>query len=302
MARYDLPTPQTAAPLPLIDPYRNRPAYLRVLSLLYHAESAALVGFRLLNDERFVQANDLFAKSSALLIADESRHIADIEHLVELLGVGGIQPPSPEEAEFWTAWRRGDLFALPYKPSVAALFCLFSEGLGYAFLYNLAQATSDPEFKAVLLANVEDEKAHLRLSLTILRRALERQKGALLADFLVYMAGYVLIARAPVQAQRTTVEALGLSFELIAGSSFHFVFELLKLVVAETGQDSATWRLLGRLSQVALERPRLLRTLFLGARLPEPPLVRRAVWGWGRLGLLRAGVAPTQITAEVLVA
>lgn len=282
MARYDLPTPETALPLPTVDPWRNRMAYVRILSLLHHAESAALEGFRLLNDPRYVQSNDLFAKASARLIADEAKHIADLEALVARLHDGGILPPSPEEAEFWTAWRSGTLFALPYKPSIAALFCLFSEGLGFAFLHHLAEVTTDPDFKAALMANVEDEKMHLRLSMTVLRRALEQQPTGLLADVGIHMVGYALIARHPLRAQRRIVEDLGVPFPLIFASSLHFVFELMNTVVMETGHDSPAWRALGNAVRRLARQPGLVSALLLGSYLPEPPLVRRAVHAWGR--------------------
>ncbi len=296
MARYDLPTPKSPASLPSIDPYRHRMAYVGILSLLHHAESAALEGFRLLNDPRYVQASDLFAKASTRLIEDEAKHIADIEALIGRLHGGGILPPTPEEAAFWQAWRRGDLFALPYKPCIAALFCLFSEGLGFAFLHHLAECTADVEFKAALQANVEDEKMHLRLSLTVLRRALEQQPEGLGADILVHLLGYALIARHPLRAQRRIVEDLGMSFDGLFASSLRFVYDLMDLVVKETGHASAAWRAAGHAIHQMFRRPRLVGgALLLGSYLPEPPLLRRALHGWGKRSLMRAGIEATPI-------
>lgn len=295
MPRYDLPTPHSPMPLPAIDPFRHRLAFVRVLSLLHHAESAALEGFRLLNDPRYVQASDLFARSGARLIEDEAKHIAGIEALIEQLHPGGILPPSPEEAEFWQAWRRGDLFALPYKPAIAALLCLLSEGLGFAFLYHLAECTADPTFKATLQANVEDEKMHLRLSLTVLRRALETQPRGLLIDIVVHLLGYALIARHPLRTQRRVIEDLGLPFEALFASSLRFVYDLMHLVVAETGQATPAWRALGRVIYGLFEQPARVNTLLLGAWLPEPPGLRRVLRGWGVWQLWRAGIEVTPV-------
>lgn len=283
MAFSELPTPKTARPLPPIDPYRHPDAYLRVLSLLYHAEAAALEGFELLTDPAYVQRSDLFAKISRKLIEDEKKHIEDIEGLVARLTDAGVPPPSAAEAEFWTAWRSGTLFALPYKPAVAALFCLFSEGLGFAFLYHLADVTTDPTFKAKLAANVEDEKMHLRLSLTVLQRAMAQGKGSLLADFMVYLSGYALAARKPLREQRRVLEALGLDYAVLVGSSLAFVCELMMVVVDEAS-DPRLRAVLRRLATLFGERPGAVRALHLAMYLPEPPGARRLVYGWGKLG------------------
>src|SRR4051812_8643267 len=96
--------------------------------------------------------------------------------------------------EFLTGWKTNKIFALPFKPAVASMFCLFSEGLGYAFLYHLAQVTTDPEIRAMLEQNVVDEEVHIRLSISVLKQALE-QNDRFIAAFLIYLSGYSLIAR-----------------------------------------------------------------------------------------------------------
>lgn len=282
MAFKTLPVPRLARPLRPVDPYRNRAAYLRVLSLLYHAEAAAMEGFALLDDPAYVQGHELFAKISRRLVEDEARHLKDIEALVAKLSSDGVPPPTPAEAEFWTAWRSGTLFALPYKPAVAALFCLFSEGLGFAFLYHLAEATSDPEFKAALWSNVEDEKTHLRLSLTVLKRAISQDKGSLLVDFVIYLMGYGLVARRPLREQRAMLDELGVDYDVMVGSSLRFVCELMQLVIDEES-DPRLNHLLSRLAVVFGTQPQAVRAMHLAMYLPEPPGVRRLVYGWGRL-------------------
>jgi hypothetical protein len=184
-------------------------------------------------------------------------------------------------AEFWTAWRSGKLFALPFKASVAALFCLFSEGLGYAFLYNLAHATSDPGIRKVLLDNVEDEKMHLRLSLSILERALHGERG-FMADLLVYLAGYGLLARKAARQQRELLEDLGLDFDVVVGSSVRFVGDLLDLVMAKTGRSSVGWKLARSTTNFLGAHPESIRALHLSMYLPTPPFVPDAVYWWGR--------------------
>ncbi|WNG39935.1 ferritin-like domain-containing protein [Archangium violaceum] len=284
MAPHVLPVPSVARPLAPVDPYRHREAYARVLSMLCHAEAAALEGFKLLTHPDFVQTHAMFAKARRFLVQDESRHLEDLKQLVRKLGYDDVLPPSPEEAEFWSAWRSGRLFALPFKPSVAALFCLLSEGLGYAFLYNLAQATRAPDIRAVLEANLEDEKSHLQLSLVMLERALVNDR-TFLADVLIYLYGYSLLARRPIRRQRKTLEAIGLDFYVIFGSSIRFVFDLLKLVLAETGRYSPLWGVLDSFTQGLGRAPRFMKLLHLFMFLPEPPFSRWFVYQWGRLTL-----------------
>jgi hypothetical protein len=283
----NLPVPRTSAPLQPIDPYRHREGYLRVLSLLYHAEAAALEGFTLLNNPDYVQGHELFAKYSKRLVEDEARHLGDIEALVARLTDKGVPPPTPAEAEFWTGWRSGKLFALPYTPPIAALFCLLSEGLGFAFLHHLAEVTADPEFKAALQSNVEDEKMHLRLSLSVLRRAVDEHGSSLLSDFLVYAYGYALAARRPMREQRGMMREIGVDYDVLVGSSVRFVCELLQLVFDEK-TDPRLHQLLLRSGRLFGEHPEAVRALHLAMYLPEPWGARRLVYTWGRLGQRRA--------------
>jgi len=283
MSRFELPTPRVARPLPAVDPYRNREAYARVLSALYHAESAALEGFTLLEDPAYVESSELFAKACGRLVADETKHLQDIQGLVRKLVNHDVEAPTPAMQEFWTAWRSGKLFVLPFKPSVAALFCLFSEGLGFAFLYNLAHATSDPEIRAVLLANVEDEKMHLRLSHSILERALQHESG-FLADCFVYLTGYGLLARKATRQQRALLEEIGLDFDVVVGSSLAFVVDLLDCVVGLPEWSAKGWRTAHRAARWLGESPTSMRVLHWSMYLPAPPFAAKAVHWWGSRG------------------
>ncbi|MDD9943542.1 MAG: hypothetical protein OXU20_21050 [Myxococcales bacterium] len=299
MAFKNLPTPRLARPIPLIDPYRHREAFTRLLGILYHAEAAAMEGFQLLTDPAYVQGYEIFDKVAPKLVEDERRHLGDIEDLVARLTDKGVPPPTPVEAEFWNGWRSGRIFALPYPPAIASLFCLFSEGLGYSFLYHLANNIAEPDFRDVLWANVEDEKTHLRLSLTVLRRAMGRDRSSLLANFLVYLLGYGLLARRPLREQRATMAAVGLDPEAMFGSMLSFVCELL-LMVVDSDVDPRVASYLSRVSQVVGNHPELGVLFYAGMHLPEPPGLRRLIYGWGQLGHWRNGVDTTNMSDEVV--
>lgn len=276
-----LPEPRLARPLAPCDPFRHRAAYIRVLAYLYHAEAAALAGFELLTDPRYVERSDLFDKAAPRLVADEAKHLEDVRWMLARLGAAEVPPPTAAERELWEGWRRGDLFALPYKPSIASLFCLFSEGLGYAFLHHLHAITLDPEIKARLAVNLEDEKMHLRLSISVLQRALERDPD-FAADFLVNLSGYALLARQPLREIRGVLDELGLDFELGVASGLRFVYELLEIALTRAGQRAAIWALGDRLTRFVAERPGTIRLVHAAMYLPEPPLARRLVHSWGR--------------------
>jgi hypothetical protein len=290
-----LPTPILARPLEPVDPYRHRDAFVRLLSVLYHAEAAAMEGFKLLCDPRYVQKSEMFVKTSRRLVEDEARHLSDLEELVRELGAPGILPPDPSAAEFWGAWRAGDVLALPFKPAVASLFCLFSEGLGYAILYHLAELTSAPNVRAKLRSNVEDETMHLRLSMAVLRKALEHDPHGFLADFLVYVAGYCLMAKRFTREHRDVLDELGLDYSVMVGSSARFLLELLALVVGDEGPGAPVWRALYRGGRLLGEHPLAVDALYATMFLPEPPFGRHLVYAWGRLGLFRAGVAESDV-------
>lgn len=279
----ELPVPRLARELPQCDPFRHRAAYVRMLSYLYHAEAAALEGFKLLTDPRYVEGNDLFEKAAVRLVDDEARHLDDVRDMLRRLGADTVPPPTDAERELWEGWRRGDLLVLPYRASIASLFCLFSEGLGYAFLHHLHAVTLDPEIKARLATNLADEQMHLRLSITMLQRALERDRG-FVSDFLVNLSGYVLLARRPLREIRAVLDDLGLDFELTTASSIRFVFELLQTALVRAGrQGDVVWTVLDRATRFLAAHPRSIGLLHAAMYLPEPPLARRAIHRWGLL-------------------
>ncbi|WP_394821266.1 hypothetical protein [Pendulispora albinea] len=268
--------------MPPIDPYRHRRSYVALISNLYHAEAAALEGFRLLNDPRYVESSEIFAKASKKLVEDEQKHLEDMECIVRKLGAGGIVDPPEHTRAFWTGWRSGRMFALPFKPAVASMFCLFSEGLGYGFLYLLAEATSDPEIRAMLQSNVRDEEAHVRLSVSVLRRA-QVEDPRFMADFLVHVYGYGLNARKAIREHLDLFDDLGLDFGVLLGSTLRFLFELIDRVFDEEQRRSPLWQAAGRFMAMLDDYPDMARLIQLGMYLPTPPGSASAVYAWGRM-------------------
>ncbi len=284
MSKFILPVPTVCRPLALVDPHRHKAAYIRVLSMIYHAEVAALEGFRLMSNPRVFEPNEILCRASRILVEDEKRHAEELEALVRRLGGGGIVDPPPHTREFWSCWRDGKIFSLPFKSSVASMFCLFSEGLGYAFIALLAQATSDPEVKQALEQNLKEEEPHLRLSVLLLRQAIE-QDSRFFADFMVYMGGYSLLARKAIREQRALAGELGFDFDVMVGGCLRFVDDLIDIVFSET-KAPAGWQLCGKFVDGLQHHPSLVRLLHLSMFLPEPPLTRKLLYVWGKLGRL----------------
>jgi hypothetical protein len=270
-------------PLPSIDPYRDRTTYRRFLSELYHAEKAAMEGFALLSNPAYVQSSDIFIGASRKLVADERAHLVDIEAMIALLDDegGGILPADPITEKFWSFWNSGEVFALPMRPAVAAMLILFSEGLGYSVLYNLAQATLDPKMKALLDSNVKDEQGHLRVSMTVLRRALKREPDFAL-DFAVHGLGFALSARHPARNQRPVFEGVGMDFNALFACGLRFVRDLFAIVLRDLGREAEAQRLEGVLGNF-LCSPRGIRALYPLTFLPDPPLAKKLILGYGKL-------------------
>lgn len=281
MSTWKLPTPSLTFEMPRVDPYRHRVAYVQLLSAIWHAERAALEGFALLQDPAYVRKSELFMRASRKLVADEAKHLEDIEQIIARLHDGGLLPPSAAAEQMWPAWRSGAIFALPLKPAVASLFCLFSEGLGYALLYNLAQITVDPEIRRVLQDNVEDEKSHLRMSMTILRNSLKNDPAGFATDFAIYTFGYSMMVKDAMREYRAYLTDLGLDYDAFVACSIRFVADLLLRVVEESGQASPLWRVVDWLTKQLWQRPSFVKALYAASYLPEPPFARRLIRAWG---------------------
>ncbi len=281
--RYPVPIPKVASPFPAIDPVAHREPFIRILSELFHAEKAALEGFKLLADPSFVREPELFRGARSMLVRDEQLHLDDIEEIIRMLGADGVLPNTGTSRELWETYRNGTLFALPYRSSVAAILCLYSEGLGYAVLHHLAQATTHPEIKQKLERNLCDEENHLRVSIATLRRTLKEEGELLVAlDLIVHTCGFVLLARAPIREQKAVFAQLGWDLHELQASCFRFVTELLALAMDEAGytiRGRNYWAVLGDL----LLNRTSMRLAHAMTSFPEPPLARRAIFTWGWL-------------------
>lgn len=275
--------------MPLIDPYRDRTSYRRFLSELYHAEAAAMHGFALMTDPKFVQSSEIFKKASTKLVADEQSHLKDIEQMIALLEDGGLLPADETTQEFWGAWYSGRIYALPLPPSIAAMLVLFAEGLGYSILYNLAHATLDPAIRALLFSNLKDEEGHLRISMTVLKRALEREPNFAL-DFSIYAFGFALLARKPARKQRPVFEAVGFDFNDLFGGGLRFVRDLFISVLHSLNRTKAARVLLSPVSDFICSAQGI-RLLFPLSYVPDPPLARQAVLAWGKASAWKSRAA-----------
>lgn len=286
-----LPTPRLAGQLPIVDPYRDRIAYWNLISELYRAELAALEGFGLLADPRFVQADPIFLRAMEYLVEDESRHAKYYDVMLDRLGFAEMAPVSDRSEWFWTEYRSGKRFFLPLKAGVAALFCMLSEGLGYAFLAHLRDATVDAEFKRLIAEHVDDEANHLRVSMTVMQRVLKNESVEALIDLLPHLVGYFLMARVPARAALPTAERLGFDVMDLASSSLRFVRDMILIVLEDGGFIGRAGPLLRRMTDPMLSR-QVLRVAYTASGLPEPPLFWRGLVALGRARQRREPTAP----------
>lgn len=235
MPKHTLPIPRLTKPYPKLDPHALREPYVTLLSEIHLAEKGALGMFETLGDPTVVQNAELFVKMRNKLVKEEREHMKDFEDIMRSLGADGVPPPNPASMKFQDAYRNWNGYVLPVKASVAALLFMFSEGNGYAVLHHLCEATTDPEIKAKLASNIKDEQSHLRMSMSILTSSLEIDGRRVLWTLLVQMIRFAAEARAAVDANRKTVEALGFDFYDMAGSSYRFLSEILRMSIEDAG-------------------------------------------------------------------
>jgi hypothetical protein len=272
-ARFEIPIPVPIRPVPPVNPHHTREAFVGVLAILYHAERAAMEAFGRLGDPNVVEKCEIFISVQPLLMADEERHVRDMEALIATLGVSGI-PPAPKG--FYDLWdveqsRRKLLF--PMRARVAALFTFLAESLGYACLYQLAHATetADEQFASLLRANVEDEKRHIQVSVDVLRSALADSNGLASLDLALHLCAFLLMSREAARTMLSNLAQAGFDPYVMAGSSVRFTYSLLQDVVEQGCGPTTGSRLLGLLTRMAAS-PSLVRIFAAAARLPELPL------------------------------
>jgi hypothetical protein len=165
---------------------------------------------------------------------------------------------------------------------VAALFTLVAESLGYAYLYHLVNATTDPKVTALLRTNIEDEERHLRVAMEVLQEALGHKSALAAFDLALHFYAFLLLSRRAARTMLTTVAAIGFDPYVIAGSSLRFTCVLLIMVAEETFGRSG---LLGRLEaplRLAFS-PTMMRFFRAASYLPEPPLIWWVLRGLARI-------------------
>jgi len=267
-----IPIPLAARPVAPIDPRANRDACVEMLSILYHAEKAALEAFHHLDDPTVVENCELFLQARVMLIADENAHLRDMEQIVRLIGGSEVGPAPPGFAELWDLEQARQKLSFPLPGRVAALFTLIAESLGYAYLYHLVNATTDARVASLLRANLDDERRHLQLSMQVLQEALAEASALVGFELVFHSCAFLLLSRRAAKTMLKALAAVGFDPYVMAASSLHFTWLLLKMVVEERFGESGALRRLEPLSRVAFS-PAIMRLFEAAAYLPEPPFI-----------------------------
>jgi hypothetical protein len=279
-----IPIPRTARPLVAIDTQVNPQACIDMLSILYHAERAALEAFERLSDPSVVEHCEIFIQACPMLIADEQAHLEDMEVIIRAIGGKNIQPPPPGFAELWDLnYVRRRMF-FPLNARVAALFTLVTESLGYAYLYHLADATSitNEKVSSLLRSNVRDEQQHILISMAVLRRTLAKASIPAALDLALHFWVFLLLSRRAAKTMLKTLARVGFDPYVLAGSSLDFTCGLLRRIAEEKVGRSSGLRLLGALAPFAFS-PAMMRLFEALCSLPEPPFIWLTIRGLSRM-------------------
>jgi hypothetical protein len=274
MTTSDLPIPWTCGPRRRIDPRDAPESFIAALSELYHAEASALRWFDSMADPRIVEQSELFAGVRRMLLRDEAAHMRDIEEMIRALGGTGVAEPSREARAFWefAEWgRREALRTRPLRPSTVAFFMFLTEGLGYAFLHQVAHATVEGVVRDRLLSNVKDEEGHIRVSAKLLVRTLDRDRD-FFVESLAYAASFLVEARAGLRrVMYDRLQAIGLDYYEVTGASFRFVRDLLLQVLQDAGRLSPRARRFLEAFGDLWCSPLGMRAVRAGLYVPAPP-------------------------------
>jgi len=278
--------PPTSTPLPQINPYTNSKAFIEMVSILYHAEKAALDAFERLTDESVVEDCEVFLRARPMLLADEAAHLRDMENIIRLVGGTGIGPAPVGFAELWDLQRARERLVFPLPSEAAALFTLVAESVGYAYLYHLATATSSPEIAALLWDNVEDERYHIEVSMEVLDRTLSR-KGALF-DLGLHLCAFLLLSRRAARTMVASLATLRFNPYELAASSLAFTTGVLGTVIEKKFGGAMRRAYVQRAGRLAFS-PLMIRAYHTTSYLPEPPFVWPVLRGCVRLNRLASG-------------
>src|ERR1700731_513774 len=262
--------PPEPALLSPIDPFKNPKAFSEMVCILYHAERAALEAFGRLTDESIVENCEVFLEARPMLLADEEAHLRDMEQIIRLVGGGAIGPAPAGFAELWDLERTRQRLPFPLPAEVAALFTLIAESVGYAYLYHMAKATSNPEVAKLLWANVEDEQRHLQVSMQVLATALAKRTA--LVELGMHFYAFMVLSRNAARTMMASLSAIGLQPYLLASSSLQFTTELIGLVLAKRFGAVFNLQMFRRAMRIAFS-PHMIRLYHAATYVPEPPFI-----------------------------
>lgn len=280
-----VPSPTLLAPLPVLDPQRCTSKYVQVLAEIYHAERAALRSFVSLADPLFVRESDIFLKARNVIIRDEEVHIAELRELIAELGYAEVPEPSPGSKRLWESYVDTEFFALPIRATVGAMICLFGEGLGFAFMYHMAQATKEgTRAREVLDRNLADEVSHLRVSMQVITEAYKRERSRAAVDCILSAANFAFVARHLARDQRQLLESLGFDYFAVSGSMLRFVRDLLVAAIEDSGVApwSESSRAFFDVTADWMFSPTAMRVGWASTYLPPPPLFSKMVKWYGQ--------------------
>jgi hypothetical protein len=289
--------PRTRKPPDPIDPSVNPEACIQMISILYHAEKAALEAFERLNDPSVVENCAIFLKARPMLVADESAHLRDMEEIIRAFGGNGVRPPLPGFDELWSIDGAGKRLLFPLRARVAAVFTLVTESLGYAYLYHLTNAiTANNSKVAELLSNnVKDESRHIQVSMHVLRGALSARKPLAGFDIALHFFAFLLLSRRAARTMISILKQVGFDPYELASSSMQFTCTLL-LRVFDESRGERRWRF-GRILSLPLS-PLSMRIYNAGCHVPEIPGIWTALRGLSRV-VDRLSVRTLAETSEV---
>lgn len=269
---FRIPVPRTVKPLDSIDPSVNPEACIEMVSILYHAERAALEAFERLNDPSTVENCDIFLNARPMLVADESIHLRDMEEIIRLFGGNGVRPPLPGFEELWSIDGASRRLQFPLRARVAALFTLVTESLGYAYLYHLANVmtTTSPKVAQLLADNVRDEERHIEVSMHVLRCALAKRTRFAAFDLALHFGAFLLLSRRAAKTMLSILRQIGLDPYVLASSSMQFTCGLLLRVAIEEPAKYSSLNRVERMLRLTLS-PLAMRIFRAGCYIPEMP-------------------------------
>lgn len=279
-----IPVPRTLKPLDPIDPRVNPEACIQMISILYHAEKAALEAFERLNDPSVVENCSIFLEARPMLVADESIHLRDMEEIIREFGGTGVRPPLPGFDELWSINGASKRLLFPLRARVAALFTLITESLGYAYLFHLANVmtVSNAKVARLLSSNVKDEERHIQVSMHVLKGALATRKPLAGFDLALHFFAFLLLSRRATKTMISILREVGFDPYVLASSSMRFTCTLLLRVLDESRGKQHRWGYFERILQLPLS-PLAMRLYNAGCHVPEMPGVWTALRALSRV-------------------